>query len=141
MIILDTNVISESFRPNPNIIVRDWFNAQILENLFICSPVLAEIRFGIERLALGAQRRWLSQEADRLENHRFSGRILPFDSSAASIYGRIAADRERMGHPIGVADCMIASIALQNGAAVATRDSGGFAIPELTVINPFEFSK
>ena len=140
MIVLDTNVISETFRPNPHLAVKAWFDAQVVEALFICAPVLAEMRFGIERLASGAQQRWLSNEADRLENYQFRGKVLPFDAQTASIYGRITAERERRGQPMGPMDAMIAAIALQHNAVIATRDIRGFAIPGLIVVNPFDIN-
>ncbi|HEY0329002.1 MAG TPA: type II toxin-antitoxin system VapC family toxin [Rhodopseudomonas sp.] len=138
MIILDTNVVSEALRPKPNLGVRDWLDTQPADALFICAPVLAEIRFGIERLDAGVQRQKLLASAARLESVTFFDHILPFDAVAATIYGRIAAQRQSAGRPIGVMDCMIAAIALAHQAAVATRDRYGFDGVGLTVINPFE---
>jgi hypothetical protein len=138
VIVLDTNVVSEAIRPKPQLAVRDWLDAQPAEILFICAPVLAEIRFGIERLEDGANRQRLLAAANRLQGEIFLNRILPFDTAAAAIYGRFAAQRQARGKPIGVMDCMIASIALAHGAAVATRDSHGFADLGLNMINPFE---
>jgi tRNA(fMet)-specific endonuclease VapC len=45
--------------------------------------------------------------------------VLPFDQSAAELAGRIAGDLERIGQPIGVADTMIAAIAIENGLELA----------------------
>jgi predicted nucleic acid-binding protein len=137
VIVLDTNVVSEAIRPKPHLAVRDWLDAQPAEILFICAPVVAEFRFGIERLEDGANRQRLLAAANQLESI-FLNRILPFDTAAAAIYGRIAAQRHARGKPIGVMDCMIASIALAHGAAVATRDSYGFTDLGLNMINPFE---
>jgi predicted nucleic acid-binding protein len=139
VIILDTNVISEGFRAKPHIAVQLWMDAQSHETLFICAPVLAEIRFGIARLEPGAQQDRLRAGADKLEADQYRGRILPFDAAAASIYGRLAAARERIGKPIGHMDGFIAAIAVANDAAIATRDSYGFSDFGLTIINPFEF--
>jgi predicted nucleic acid-binding protein len=141
VIILDTNVVSETLRPVPNDAVRAWFDAQDEEALHLCAPVLAEMRFNVERLAAGAKQRWLREEVDRLEHQEFSKRVLPLDVTAATIYGRIVAVRERSGRPIGVVDGMIAAIALQHGAAVAIRDTRDFALPDLTVVDPFGFGK
>jgi predicted nucleic acid-binding protein len=141
VIILDTNVISETLRPVPNDVVRAWFDAQDDEALYLCAPVLAEMRFGVERLAAGAKQQWLREEVDRLEHQEFSRRVLPFDATAAMIYGRIVAERERSGRPMAVLDGMIAAIALQHDAVVATRDTRDFALPDLTVVDPFDFGK
>jgi predicted nucleic acid-binding protein len=109
--------------------------------LCLCAPVLAELRFGVERLAVGAKQRWLQEEVDRLEHQEFSGRVLPFGATAAAIYGRIVAMRQRSGRPLGVLDGMIAAIAIQHHAVVATRDTRDFALPDLTVVDPFGFGK
>ncbi len=53
MIILDTNVVSDAFQPQAERTVRRWLDAQPPTDLFICAPVLAEMRFGIERLPAG----------------------------------------------------------------------------------------
>ena len=138
MIILDTNVVSEGFRKRSHRGVQHWIDTQDFQTLFICTPVIAEIRFGIALLDPGSQRDWLRIAADRLESDLYRERILPFDTSAASIYGRIAAARQRSGKPIGQMDGMIAAIAIAHGAAIATRDKYGFDDLDLTILNPFE---
>ena len=52
MILLDTNVVSELYRPTPQASVVAWFNAQSNDLLYLCAPVLAELRFGMERLEI-----------------------------------------------------------------------------------------
>jgi hypothetical protein len=138
MILLDTNVISDPARPAPNLAVRAWLDAQPSASLFLCTPVLAELRFGVERLADGARKRRLRVAADQIEYDLYRDRILSFDASAASQYGRVAADRGRMGRRMGQMDALIASIALAHRAALATRDTEGFTDLGLELINPFE---
>jgi hypothetical protein len=140
VIVLDTNVLSEGLRPKGNLAVRSWLNAQDADSLFICAPVLAEIRFGVERLSDGPHRERLRESAERLENETFRNRILPFDAAAATVYARITAMRHARGKPIGIMDGLIAAIALSQSAAVATRDHYGFADLDLTVINPFDYT-
>jgi predicted nucleic acid-binding protein len=137
--ILDTNIVSEGFRPIPNPAVLSWINAQGFERLYICSPVLAEIRFDIALLQPGRRRARLNDEADLLEYVRFKGRILSFDAKAAAAYGDLAAARRRGGRPIELIDGFIAAIAMANNADIATRDVYGFSELGLNVINPFEF--
>ena len=140
MIILDTNVLSEGFRANPHSAVRNWINAQPHQTLFLCSPVLAEIRFGIALLTHGAKRDALQAGADKLEFDQYKGRILTFDAAAAKAYGELAAARQQRGTPIARMDAFIAAIAVVTNAAVATRDVYGFSGLGLNVINPFDFT-
>jgi predicted nucleic acid-binding protein len=138
MILLDTNVISEIYRPLPNATAMAWLNSQLREMLFLCTPALAELRFGIERLATGKRRDRLSDTVDQLQNGLYRDRILVFDIAAASEYGRIAAKRQRAGRPIGQLDAMIASIAVVRGSTLATRNVNDFSDLGLDLINPFE---
>jgi len=137
MILLDTNVISENFRVNPNPLVLDWINSQTESNLYLCAPVVAELRFGAERLAPGRKQTNLLAALNQAENY-FSGRILPFDIGAVAAYSRLMVKHEQMGRRIELMDALIAAIALTNGAAVATRDTRDFADLGLDLINPFE---
>jgi len=53
-------------------------------------------------------------------------KILPFDQPAAELAGRIGGDLERIGQPIGVADTMIAAIAIENGLDLVTGNTADF---------------
>ena len=52
--------------------------------------------------------------------------VLPFDDAASRIAGRIFADLETRGRPIGMPDVMIASIALQDDIVLATANVSHF---------------
>jgi tRNA(fMet)-specific endonuclease VapC len=52
--------------------------------------------------------------------------VLDFDRPAAELAGRIAGDLERVGRPIGVADPMIAAIALIHGLELVTGNTAHF---------------
>jgi tRNA(fMet)-specific endonuclease VapC len=60
---------------------------------------------------------------------------LNFDVRAAREYGNLVASLRKQGATIGVADAMIAAIALANGAALITRNLRHFnRIPNLRLI-------
>ena len=136
MILLDTNVVSESFRPRPSEIVQAWYRAQAEDDLFLCTPVLAELRYGVERLPEGARRNRLEKVIDSMEE-RFIDRILPVDRNAAHEFGRIVAGRTQIGRPFETMDGLIAAIALSHRAVIATRDVSDFERVGLELINPF----
>ena len=138
MILLDTNVVSELWRPQSSPTVRAWLDMQDNTSLFICTPVLAELRFGAERLPEGRRKDVLIALINQVEVSGFRGRILPFDVAAAAVFGRVGAQRERSGRRMEAVDAMIAAIALSNGMTLATRDVADFAEIGLNVINPFE---
>ncbi len=137
MIVLDTNVVSESFRPRPSLQVMSWLDGLREAELWICTPVLAELRYGAEILAPGKAKHHLVAAIDGLEA-QFTGRILPLDAAAAIHYARLSAKRERAGRRIEQMDVLIAAIALANGAALATRNTRDFADLDLDLVNPFD---
>jgi hypothetical protein len=138
MILLDTNIVSEPWRARPDDSVIAWLEAQPFNSLYLCTPVLAELRFGAERLDAGGRRDRLRGSIDRLKNEAYRGRILLLDPAAATEYGRLAAMRERAGRRMELMDAMIAAIALVHRAVVATRDVSDFAELGLELVNPFE---
>jgi len=139
MILLDTNVVSDSSRPRPHPSVHNWFNAQSPDDLFICAPVLAELRYGVEKLPKGVRRGDLEQWLQQIEREGFADRILPFDWRAAHEFGRLLHQRTSKGRPINTMDAIIAAIAKAEGAILATRDVADFADLEIKIVNPFAF--
>jgi predicted nucleic acid-binding protein len=138
MIVLDTNIISELMRSEPHPSVFSWVSAQPRVTLFTTSVNKAEILYGIAMLPEGRRRNALATAADAVFEADFAGRVLPFDSAAATRYAEIVATRRRSGNPIEAFDAQIAATALVAGASLATRDIGGFAGCGLALIDPWE---
>ncbi len=136
MILLDTNVISEGWRLRPDNNVRTWLDSQPAEDLYLCTPVLAELHYGSQLLPIGVRRTKLEQSISGLMI-AFADRIIPFDAVAAHEYGRFVARRDSMGRATGAMDGLIAGIAMSRGASIATRDVRGFDDSEITLIDPF----
>ena len=137
IIVLDTNVISELMRDNPDQMVVDWFDAQHTNSLSITTITQAEILTGIELLPSGRRKNNLFQLADYFFSSIFIGRVLVFDSIAASAYAEIFAQRQALGRPVSQSDCQIAAIARSHRAAVATRNVTDFEQMEIELINPW----
>jgi toxin FitB len=138
MILLDTNVMSEAWKLRPNSTVLAWLDAQPSTSLFLCTPVLAELHYGVERLASGRRKERIGAYIDRLETDLYRDRILSVDVAVAWEFGRVGAKREKLGVRIEPMDALIAAIALVHHAALATRDASDFAYLGLDLINPFE---
>jgi toxin FitB len=138
MILLDTNIVSEGLRPRPSMMVKAWTDAQRHSTLYLCTPVLAELRFGLELLEDGRRKDDLRHAIDKIENDLFRDRILPFDIAAAREYSLLAASRQKKGRRIDLVDGLVAAIARAQGARLATRNLSHFADLGLELINPFE---
>ena len=137
MIVLDTNVLSETLRPNPAERVLNWMRSEPLTALFTTTITEAELFHSVALLPEGRRRRSLEAVIMQMLTAQFAGRILPFDSVAAREFADIVATRRRAGRPIGEADGRIAAIARSRGAAVATRNLDDFAGCELELIDPW----
>ena len=135
--LLDTNVVSEVWRDTPNPRVMAWLDRQFEEQLFVCTPVIAELRYGIELLNEGRRKRLLSSALTALFKEGYRGRTLSFDVEAAGHFGRIRAQRDRVGRPVEPIDAMIAGIALANRMPLITRNVHDFSDIGLDVIDPF----
>jgi len=138
MILIDTNVISELWKAEPNPGVLDWIDAQAVETLYLSAITVAELRFGLATMPEGKRR---SIYQDRLEREvlpAFSGRVLPFGLDTSQAYAALMAHAKAKGKAISKADGYIAATASARALSVATRDVSPFHAADLTVINPWE---
>jgi hypothetical protein len=132
--LLDTNIISETIRSNPNKALISWLDKIPGEALFVSVLSLGEIRKGIEALSDRRRREklriWLEHDLPAW----FEGRVLPVDLAVADRWGRLLADARR---PVPTIDSLLAATALHHELRLVTRNSGDFVYPGLEVINPF----
>lgn len=137
MILLDTNVISETMRKAPDPKVVAWLDAQAAETLCLSTVSLAELLYGIAALPTGRRKGELERAMTDNAALLFGDRILSFDIDAAITYAEVMSVARRAGRPIGVADGQIAAIAVTHSLAVATRDAIPFEAAGIDVINPW----
>jgi toxin FitB len=138
MIVLDTNVLSETLRPRPADSVKQWMASKAAALLYTTAINQAEILYGIAILPAGRRRLALQEMAEIIFAQAFRERVLPFDSAAAISFPQIASMRRRSGRAISDADAQIAAIAHSRGAAIATRNTTDFADCGVEVIIPWE---
>jgi toxin FitB len=136
MIILDTNVVSEAMKPEPDSRVREWLDAQAAETLFLSSITIAELKFGVGALPSGKRRERLESAIEGVLQ-LFADRILAFDTQAACRYADIAVLARAAGRGFPTPDGYIAAIAAAREFSVASRDSSAFAAAGLMVIDPW----
>lgn len=116
MILLDTNVVSALMHRIPGALSR--LRTAEPADVVLCSPVAAEIHYGLSRLASASRRRTiLTEEYTRL---REAVACVDWTEAAASEFGRQKALLESRGTPVEDMDIAIGSVALTLGARVAT---------------------
>ena len=133
--LIDTNVISELRRREPEPRVVRWFEQRPARQLFMSVLTLGEIRRGVERLAEGerqqALRTWLEQELPAF----FSERLLPIDDAVAQRWGRLMAE---MGRPLPAIDSLLVATALEHNLVLVTRNLKDVADMPVAVANPWQ---
>ncbi|MCL1899421.1 MAG: type II toxin-antitoxin system VapC family toxin [Promicromonosporaceae bacterium] len=136
MIVVDTNVISEIVRPEPNHQVLEWIRQH---QMFLATTAITvqELRFGLEVLPEGRRKRQLAQFVE--EALAAVVAIFDYDSPAARATARVLADMQRAGRPLsGPEDAQILGIAKSRGLAVATRNVADFEGWGVDVLDPWQ---
>lgn len=137
MIVLDTNVLSEILRPEPDSRVLAWFAAQPATSLFTTTLTRAEILYGVRVLPAGRRQEKLDAAVNAIFDEDFLDRVLPFDDPAAIAFSEIAAHRKAVGRPMSQMDAMIAAIVRSRGALLATRNTDDFVDCDLSLVDPW----
>jgi hypothetical protein len=138
MIVVDTNVISEMMRPEPDERVTRWYRSTQAHLLYTTTVTVAETLSGIFTLPAGSRRSGMELDARAIFAEDFDGRILVFDISAAEAYAEIASRRKAKGRPVKPLDAEVAAIARIRDMAVATRNIRDFEDCGIDLINPWE---
>jgi predicted nucleic acid-binding protein len=138
MIILDTNIISEMMKENPDQAVADWFKSQDNDQLYITVLTVTEIKYGISLLPESKRKETLDSDASYMFNSVFRDRILSFDYDAAYHYPIVHQHKKAAGKTMTVMDAELAAICKSNNAALATRNTGDFTDTLIKLINPFD---
>lgn len=142
MLLLDTNVLSEPLRPQPNPAVLRFLDSTPLETQWVCCVSISEMMFGVLRLPEGRRRAVLEASVIDLFENAYGQRCLPIDASTARLTAHIRAARERAGKPISLADANIAACATQHNLALITLNDKDFEdIEGLKVANPSQESR
>jgi predicted nucleic acid-binding protein len=136
LILLDTNVLSEFVKRQPDRQVVRW-TRRSAGALALPTIAVAEMAYGIEKLVSGRRREDLLAALRRLVVE-FADRLFDFNLDAAWAYGRILAGGRRIGRPMALPDAAIAAIAQANGCALATRNVKDFATTGLEIVNPWQ---
>src|SRR6218665_1439725 len=120
--LLDTNIPSETVRPQPEPKVAAWLASQKIETLYLSVVTCGELRKGIAILTPGRRRTQLEAWYDEDLLKKFFGRILPLTQTIAERWGAVEAQRQLSGRTIHVADAQIAATALEHGLTLVTRN-------------------
>lgn len=131
--LLDTNVLSELRKHDPEPAVASWFEAVPGHDLYISVLSVGEIRQGIERL-----RRRDPAQAEVFERwlttlrRDFQDRILPVTTVVAEAWGRLNAPA-----PLPVIDSLLAATALVHDLTFVTREAERLQRTGVPLLDPW----
>ena len=134
--LLDTCVISELTKPQPNTHVVTWFQTTQSEDLFLSVINIGEIKKGIYKLPTSSKKQalllWLTSLLGDYQN-----RILPVDLAIMENWSAIVASAEKLGQPVASMDGLIAATAYTHHLTLVTRNERDFSACNVTIINPW----
>ncbi|MDD2326074.1 MAG: type II toxin-antitoxin system VapC family toxin [Alphaproteobacteria bacterium] len=136
--LLDTNILSELFKPEPSPAVLNWIKHKDPADLYLSAITLAELRLGAVLLPQGKKRLALETWVEQAVLSSFQGRLLSFDGAASAAWAQLVAEDKKRGRPRPTLDSMIAAIALSHRLTLVTRNVKDFDGLGLKIINPFE---
>lgn len=135
--LLDTCLLSELARPQPDAGVLRWLSTAEETELYLSVLTLGELEKGIAKLSSSARRRKIEDWVRNDLAERFAGRVLPIDQGVAVQWGRLSGESEAGGEPLAVIDALIAATSLVHGLDVVTRNTADLERCGARCVNPW----
>jgi predicted nucleic acid-binding protein len=136
--LLDTCVLSELIKKNPNQKVIKWVSGNDESNLFISVLTIGEIHKGIEKLQESNKKDKLHQWVNYDLQERFKSRIIDFDLKTATVWGKVQAHSELSGKGMPAIDGQIVATGISYDLTVVTRNTTDMEISGAALLNPWE---
>lgn len=135
--LLDTNVVSEWAKPRPDMRAARWLAEADEDQVYLSVITFAEIRQGIERMAVGQRRETLRLWLDDDLTIRFEGRILAVDLGVAHAWGALMARSARIGINLNGIDAFFVATAEVHKLTLVTRNTKHFEKLGMPLLNPW----
>ena len=139
--LLDTNVISELRRARPEPLVVEFVVSRPLEQLFVSTVTLAEIRFGIELVADVNRRAALTDWLTHKVRPMFEQRVLPVTEDIMFKWRLLVEEGRKSGHTYSQPDLIIAATAAHHGLTIVSRDTADYERAGVPLKNPWKASR
>ncbi len=120
--LLDSNVLSEWWKPIPDANVVAWLE---VSEWYVPAPVIAEIQEGAEALENPVRKIQINARLDDFLRD-FGGLVVDWDSETARIWGRLKHSPNVKRQPQSLWDSLIDAMAVRHGYIVATRNTKDF---------------
>jgi predicted nucleic acid-binding protein len=135
--LLDTCVISEVIRPQPDENVISWIEGIKESSLYLSVLTFGEIEKGIEKSMDVVRKSKLKSWVKHDLKQRFGNRIIPIDLEISVRWGSIQGAAELVGKPMPVIDGLIAVSGLVHNCIVVTRNIADMEQSTVELLNPW----
>ena len=135
--LLDTNIVSETFRPQPDKNVVVWLGSVPMDQTRISSVSFGELKRGIHQLKPGKRKTeletWYAQT-----RANYLTRVIAANEVVFERWAEEMESLRRIGRTPQILDALIAATALTHNLVMVTRNVEDFSLFKLQIINPFE---
>ncbi|HMD85773.1 MAG TPA: type II toxin-antitoxin system VapC family toxin [Terriglobia bacterium] len=138
--LLDTNILSELRRPKPEPKVVGFVSSRPLDQLYVSTVTLAEIRFGIELVDEPNRRAELNDWLTHKVRPMFAHRVLQVTEDIMLKWRLLVEEGRKTGHTFSQPDLIIAATAIHHPLTVVTRDRSDYDKARVLVVNPWDAS-
>ncbi|NOZ11961.1 MAG: type II toxin-antitoxin system VapC family toxin [Gammaproteobacteria bacterium] len=135
--LLDTCVLSELRKPQPDAGVVAWVSGTDENRLFVSVLSLGEVQKGIAKLAKGRRKNAFQHWLEHDLKARFGERILSLDLDMALEWGLLGAVSEDEGRPAPVIDSLLAVTAISHNLTLVTRNEKDLVGCPVKLLNPW----
>ena len=137
--LLDTNVVAEMMRPEPNWRVANTLRLAALSGVGVAAVTVWEILDGIGRLDAGRRRADLRARFQRVLGEVFEGRVFDWTLADAQACAGIMEEKRRAGESLDdhLPDAMIAATAVSRRLTVLTRNESEYRNTGAAWANPW----
>jgi toxin FitB len=135
--LLDTCLISELAKSEPDEKVVDWVLSENETSFYVSVLTFGELNKGIEKLPESKKKEelriWIE---DELKN-RFQNRIIGIDMHVSILWGKIQCVAQKKGKPMPAIDSLIAATGIAHALTVVTRNVTDMEQSGVKLLNPW----
>jgi predicted nucleic acid-binding protein len=135
--LLDTCLISELAKSEPNKKVVDWVISENETSFYLSVLTFGELHKGIQKLPESKKkdelRIWVENELKK----RFQNRIIGIDMRVSILWGKIQCIAEKKGKPMPAIDALIAATGIAHDLTVVTRNITDMEQSGVKLLNPW----
>lgn len=139
--LLDTCILSELLKPQPQETVIEWFQTVPETQLYLSVLTLGELHKGIAKLPGSKRKQKLELWLETDLKQRFKSRLLNIDLQTALVWGTILAQTEQSGKSMSAIDSLLSATALAYNMILVTRNTRDMEASGVPLLNPWECSE